>query len=153
MTYKEFPDPVNKKSNHNNSDKGHAKLWLDYFKQGDDMYQCLVYKDTEKTKVNFKKSVEQLKLRLQGVVDHLSAVEQVVSEQSDYDVHAETHCIFVSGTKNDIDNLVNLELLHKDDFHEDDESEYTSDEDDSEEDSTDSSGENNEESSNSELSI
>jgi hypothetical protein len=98
----------------NNINKVHAQVCLNYYKQGDDMYHCLV---KENDKINVKKSIEKHIALLESVINHLKAIDDIIPDDNDLEINGDTHYIEISGSKNIIDNLVNANLANYDNIH------------------------------------
>lgn len=92
--------------------KTSATIWLNTFKQGDDMYQCRELR--ENGSVDVKKTLENYIDRMNGVVKHVEMINENIPEENDLKINADTHYIGISGDANIIKKLVNLELVQED---------------------------------------
>ena len=105
----------------------YGQIWLSYYKQGDDMSQCIVKENDGK--VNAKASIENHIRLLQHTIDHLQEIHDKLSDGMDFNITGDTHHISIEGDIKVIDSLIEDKLVHVDDFM-DQESEDEDDEDD-----------------------
>lgn len=89
-----------------------ARIWLPYFKQGDDMNSCLVR--DEKNKLNVKASFENHINLLKSAIELLEGIKNSLPEDGDFDIDADTHMISITGDRNIIEKLQNNKLLEND---------------------------------------
>lgn len=102
-----------------------AQVWLNYFKQGDDMHRCL--KKDENGKINAKASIENHIAAMESVVEHLKELNAMIPEDNDIDIDADTHMIRIRGDKNLIDRIVNKKLAQIDEEDEEDHEDHIED--------------------------
>ncbi|AYV83013.1 MAG: hypothetical protein Hyperionvirus3_159 [Hyperionvirus sp.] len=94
-----------------------AHVWLNYFKQGDDMHRC-IEKDAN-GKINAKATIQNHIALMESVVEHLKELNAMIPPDNDIDIDADTHMIMIRGDKNLIDRIVNKNLAQIDDFEDD----------------------------------
>lgn len=99
----------------------HVEVHLGYYKQGDDMYGCIVEKNG---RVDIKATIANHVKLLESVVTHLNELNKLIPEDNDLELHADTHFIGLSGNKEVLQKLVDAKLANFDDFDDDD---YSSD--------------------------
>lgn len=95
-----------------------AEIRLPYFKQGDDMHNCLVI---ENNKINARASIENHINLLRAAIDKLDKIKNMLPENSDFQISADTHCIEITGDKNIIERLEANGLVNIEEDLDDDE--------------------------------
>ena len=93
-----------------------AQLWLDYYKQGDDMNQCII--KNEDGKIDAKASINNHIALLENVIEHLKQVNNLIPYDNDIDIDANTHHIDLNGDSEIIQKLIDAKLLNSDDEEE-----------------------------------
>lgn len=102
-----------------------ARIWLPYFKQGDDMNGCLVM---ENDKVDARASIGNHINLLKVAIDQLEKIKNGLPGNSDFHIEADTHFISITGDKNVIERLHTNQLVEIDDDEYEDEDEFNEDE-------------------------
>ena len=95
----------------NNNGKKHASIWLDYFKQGDDFYQCK--QENEDGSIDLKITTKVMVSKLEGVINHLKAINDKLPDSTSFNIYCENHYIGINGNDEIIDNLVKNQLINE----------------------------------------
>lgn len=99
-----------------------ATIFLPYFKQGDDMNSCIVSKDNGNHDI--KKSLDNHINLLQSAIDHLESIKNLIPENEEFTIYADTHYISITGNSHIIEKLHANKLV---DIESDQESDQESD--------------------------
>jgi hypothetical protein len=102
--------------------KGNTKsvvLSLPYFKQGDDMHNCLTH--FPDGKLNAKQSIQNHISLLQDAIDVLNQINSIIPVNNNIDIEADCHVIILHGNNHIMDTLIAEELVKEDSSYEDDE--------------------------------
>lgn len=107
----------------NNEDKDilYSTIQLNYFKQGDDMNNCLIKDDNGK--VNVKKSLKNYIVKMKSVIDHVKEIHDFIPDENNLELTGDTHYISLNGEHEIIERLVNFNLIQLNTYSDDDESE------------------------------
>lgn len=111
----------------------YAQLWLNYYKQGDDMQKSIVKNSDDKT--DAKASINNHIALLESVIDHLKKVNELIPNDNDIEIDGNSHFIELHGNIELIQKMQDEQLLQsdckdcEDDEYEDDEYEDETEED------------------------
>ena len=94
-----------------------AELHLPYFKQGDDMANCLVNKDDGS--IDAKTSIKNHIKLLEHTIEILQQLHDNIPDDNDISIDARTHCIWVEGHCAIITRLLDKEILDPSPFEDD----------------------------------
>lgn len=98
--------------------KRYAEISLPYFKRGDDLSQCIVKNDNGL--VDAKKTLINHIELLQSAIHILQSIHDEIPDNNDIELEGNTHFIGIYGDENIINNLINKNLVEKNDDLEDD---------------------------------
>lgn len=90
-----------------------GRLWLPYFKQGDDMHASLAIGTNGKLDV--KTTLDNHISLLKGSIDILEKIRDSIPENKEFSIHADTHYIAITGDQYIIERLQNNNLLEQSD--------------------------------------
>ena len=95
-----------------------GEIRLSYYKQGDDLNNCLAYLDTQKTKIDISQTITNHLALLQSAISQLSQIQQLYQEMNPPDVSLEgdSHYIGISGPVSFMTKLIGENLVDKDPF-------------------------------------
>jgi hypothetical protein len=94
-------------------DKLTADIWLPYYKQGDDMHGGIVMKDG---KLDVKQTFQNHIDRLTAAIEQLTKIKDMIPDDVDVDIHADTHHIDITSDKFTIQRLVDSGLASLPDY-------------------------------------
>ena len=89
----------------------HAEIKLPYFKQGDDLHDCI--SKNEDGKVDAKKTLENHISLLESTIQQLKDINEKIPLVNDIVLKGDTHWITISGDERIINKLVEQELAYK----------------------------------------
>lgn len=98
-----------------------AQIWLSYYKQGDDLDQCIVR--DENNKIDSRATLENHINLLQMSIDCLKNIINELPLVNDIELNGNTHYIGITGDERIINNLIEKNLVFEDDFSDEEGSE------------------------------
>ena len=89
----------------------HAEITLPYFKQGDDLNQC-ISKNSDGS-VNAKQTLENYVNLLECVIQQLKSINEIIPETNNITLNGDTHYIGIYGDEQIINTLIERKLAYK----------------------------------------